>query len=176
MRLFIAVDLEELKDYLIRVQEQLPKENSKLTLQKRFHLTLKFLGEVSETNIEKIDEKLKKIRIEPFSINLDDIGVFPNKDYIRVIWIDLNPKEKIIELQQKIDSALGGLFEKDTRFHPHITLARARFIKDKIKFINSLKKIKIDKNKGIMVKQFRLVKSTLTPKGPIYEDLKIFEF
>ncbi len=174
MRLFIALDFDELKDYFIELQEQLPKD-AKLTLTKIYHLTLKFLGEVPEANIEKIKEQLKKIEFENFKINLDDIGVFPNENYIRVVWLGIKQKEKVIELQQKIDSCLESLFEKDIRFHPHITLARVKFVKDKTNFIGSLKKIKIDKNKKIIVKGFKLIKSALTPEGPVYDDLEVFD-
>lgn len=176
MRVFIAIDLDELKDYFIELQEQLPKEKAKLTLTKTYHLTLKFLGEVPEENIEKIKKILKKIKFDKFEINLDNVGVFPNENYIRVIWVGLNPKEKIIELQKNIENALKEFnFKKDFGFHPHITLARVKFVKNKVSFINSLKKIKIGKDKKIEFKNFKLIKSTLTPKGPVYEDLEIFD-
>jgi len=175
MRLFIAIDFEELKEYFTELQNNLLKENVKLTLTKTYHSTLKFLGEVQETNIEKIKEQLKKIKLEEFEVNLDDIGVFPNENYIRVVWVGINPKEKIIELQKNIEDSLKEFdFKKDFRFHPHITLARVKFVKDKPNFIASLKKIKIDRKK-YMVKIFKLIKSTLTPEGPVYEDLEIFE-
>ena len=175
MRLFVALDFDGLKDYFIGLQEQLPKD-AKLTLTKTYHLTLKFLGEIPENNIEKVKEQLKKIEFEKFSVNLENIGVFPNENYIMVAWIGINPKEKVIELQKSIeDSLIEFNFKKDFKFHSHITLARVKFVKDKPIFIDSLKKIKIDKNKKIMVRNFKLIKSTLTPEGPVYEDLKIFE-
>ena len=80
---------------------------------------------------------------------------------------------EIYELQQKIDSRLADLFPKDDRFKPHITLARVKFIKDKVKFIRELKQIKIEK-KEFSVSNFKLMKSTLTPEGPVYEDLAVF--
>ena len=175
MRLFIAIDFNELNYQFIELQKNLPKEDVKLTLTKRYHLTLKFLGEVSETDTEKIIECLKKIKLEEFEINLDEIGVFPNENYVRVVWVGVNPKEKIIELQKSIEEALSDFgFKKDFKFHPHITLARVKFIKDKPNFIDALKKLKIDKDKKIMAKEFKLIKSTLSPEGPIYEDLEVF--
>jgi len=175
MRLFVALDFDELKDYFIGLQEQLPKD-AKLTLTKTYHLTLKFLGEIPENNIEKVKEQLKKIEFEKFSVNLENIGVFPNENYMRVAWIGINPKEKVIELQKSIeDSLIEFNFKKDFKFHPHITLARVKFVKNKPNFVDSLKKIKVDKNKKLMVKNFKLIKSALTPEGPVYEDLEIFE-
>lgn len=174
MRVFIAVEFNELKNHFIELQNKVNKPSAKLKEVSTFHLTLKFLGEVPETNIEDIKEKLKKIKFGKFELNLDDVGVFPNEDYIRIIWVGVNPKKEIIDLQQKIDSALDGSFEKDKRFHPHITLARVKFIEDNPSFANSLKDIKADKNKKLMINKFKLIKSTLTPKGPVYEDLETF--
>lgn len=173
MRLFIALDFDELNDHFIELQEQLPKE--KLTKPLTFHLTLKFLGEVPETNIENIKEQLKKIKFEEFEVNLDDIGVFPNENYIKVVWAGISPKEQVIKLQKNIeDSLIEFNFKKDFPFHPHITLARVKFVRDKANFVDSLKKIKIDKNKKLMVKNFKLIKSALTPEGTVYEDLEVF--
>lgn len=175
MRLFIALDFEELKDYFIGLQEQLPKD-AKLTKTQAFHLTLKFLGEVSEDNLRNITEQLKKIKFKKLELNPDNIGVFPNEKVIRVVWVGINPKEKVIGLQKNIESILEKFnFKKDFEFHPHITLARVKFVKDKADFINFLKCIKIDKNKKIEIKNFKLIKSTLTPEGPVYEDLEVFE-
>ena len=175
MRLFIAIDFGELRDCLIELQDNLPKEDVKLTLTKRYHLTLKFLGEVSETDAEKVIEILKKIKFEKFEINLDDIGVFPNENYIRVVWVGVNPKKQVIELQRNIEDSLKEFnFKKDFSFHPHITLARVKFVKDKPNFIDALKKLKINKDKIIITKEFKLIKSTLSPEGPIYEDWEVF--
>ena len=175
MRLFIAIDFNELNYQFIELQKNLPKEDVKLTLTKRYHLTLKFLGEVSETDAEKVIEILKKIKFEKFEINLDDIGVFPNENYIRVVWVGVNPKKQVIELQRNIEDSLKEFnFKKDFSFHPHITLARVKFVKDKPNFIDALKKLKINKDKIIITKEFKLIKSTLSPEGPIYEDWEVF--
>ena len=172
MRLFIAIDFNNLKDYFSELQEHLPK-NAKLSLARSFHLTLKFLGNVQPDNIKKTKDELKKIKFEPFSVFLDDIGVFPSEDYVRVVWIRLNPEDCILELQKYIDEKLHGLFKKENDFKPHITLARAKFIEDSKSFIEGLKKINIE-NKKIRVDNFRLVRSNLTPEGPVYDDLEVF--
>ena len=175
MRLFIAVEVpEEIQSYFLELQNHINKDLVKIVLTKSFHLTLKFLGEVDESKKEMIANFLKKIKFEPFSAELSNIGVFPDENYIRVAWIGLEPKDKIIRLQQAIDNALINIFPKDERFHPHITLGRVKFVKDKKEFITLLKKIKIEK-KIFEVNEFRLIKSTLTPEGPVYEILNNFK-
>ena len=172
MRLFIAIDFNELKDYFIELQKLLPK-NAKLSLTKTFHLTLKFLGEVQPNNADKIVDILKKIKFESFSVHLDSIGIFPTENYIRVVWVGLKPKEKILELQKNIDDSSKGLFKKEKDFKVHITLARVKYPEDKKAFVDQLKKIKVE-NRKLEIKAFRLIKSILNPKGPMYEDLAVF--
>lgn len=172
MRLFIAIDFNELKNYFTELQKQLPN-NTRLSLVKSFHLTLKFLGEVQPNKIDEIIGILKTIKFEPFSAYLNSIGIFPTENYIRVVWVGLNPEERILELQKQIDESLKKLFKKEKNFKAHITLCRVKYPEDKKTFVEQVKKIKVE-NKKIEIKDFRLVKSTLSPKGPIYEDLEVF--
>ena len=172
MRLFIAIDFNELNEYFIELQKLLPR-NAKLSFTKDFHLTLKFLGEVQPNDSEKIISILKKIKFEPFSVFLDSIGIFPTENYIRVVWIGLKPEEKVLELQKQIDDSLKELFKKEKDFKTHITLARVKYPENKKSFLEHAKKINVE-SKKIEIKDFRLVKSTLTPKGPFYEDLAVF--
>ena len=67
------------------------------------------------------------------------------------------------------------MFKKEKDFKAHITLARVNYPEDKKQYLEQLKKIKIEKKK-IEVNNFRLIKSTLNPKGPVYEDLAVFNF
>jgi len=174
MRVFIAIDFKELRDYLNAILGAIDTSSAKLNEVSTFHLTLKFLGEVSDDNIALIKEKLKQIKFEPFTLTLSKLGIFPNENYIKVIWVGLNPPSPVIDLQKKIEDSLKEFnTKKDYDFHPHITLARVKFVKDKENFVKNLKEIRIEP-KQINVKDFRLIKSTLSPDGPIYEDLEIF--
>ncbi len=173
MRIFIAFDVsEEVKNCLIELQKLLPK-GSKLNLVKEFHQTLKFLGDVDEDKIDKIKASLTNVNFTKFTAKTDGIGVFPDEKMIRVVWIGLEPKESINALQQEIESALLDMFPKDTRFRPHLTLARVKFVKDKKDFIDKIKKITIKEIK-FPINSFKLIKSTLTPEGSVYEDVAEF--
>ena len=178
MRLFIAIEIpEEVKDHIVKIQENIDTTANKIKFvnPNQIHLTLKFLGEVQPNNLEEIKNNLKKITLKPFSVVLDKIGVFPSESYIRVIWVGLNPEDKILDLQKNIDENLKKLFKKEKDFKPHLTLARVKYIEDKKAFVDKLKKINVE-NKKIDINSFKLIKSTLTPKGPIYEDLEVFEY
>ena len=175
MRLFIAVDIsEEIKNQIEETKKQIKAEGKINWVDKdKQHLTLKFLGEVPESQIKDIKAKLNTIKLKPFEAATKEIGVFPTEEYIRVIWIGFKDGNKITELKDKIEKSLLDLFPKDERFHPHLTFARIKFIKNKKQLIESIKSIKIQP-KTFKIEKFKLYKSTLTPEGPVYEELAVF--
>ncbi|MBN2454144.1 RNA 2',3'-cyclic phosphodiesterase [Candidatus Woesearchaeota archaeon] len=172
MRVFIAIDMpDSVKEYLRKVQKLLPE--AKMLPVRDFHLTLKFIGELTPERVEKLKNLLGNVKFEKFTASTDEVGVFPSENYVRVVWIGLKPEEPIIELQQQIEKALEGEFKQDNSFKAHLTLARVKFIGDKERFIRELKDIKTEKI-SFEVDRFRLKKSTLTPEGPVYADLALF--
>ena len=172
MRLFVAIDLNELSQYFREVQGYV-KGNARLSYTKSFHVTLKFLGEVQPKDAEKVITLLKNVHFSPFRVFLDSLGIFPAENCIRVVWISLKPEEPILELQKAIDNALKGMFSSEKASRAHITLARVKEVKDKQGFIKMLTDIKVKRIES-NIKEFKLIKSTLTGTGPVYEDLAAF--
>lgn len=171
MRTFIAIKLpEEVSAKLKPVVSQLNTSSAKMTFVKDFHLTLKFLGEVDASRIEELKKTLAKVKFEAFEAEFTNLGFFPNENYVRIIYIGLKPEQQFCSLQKTIESALPK-FKKDSRFEPHITLARVKFIKDKAEFKNAISKIKLPEFPKFKVDCFKLMKSTLMPEGPVYEEL-----
>lgn len=175
LRCFIALELSrEAIDYIEELGSQIKKKKlfaGKFTDPENLHLTLKFLGEITEAKIEEVREKLKEIKSAEFEASLGELGVFINR-YNSLLWIKLNGKE-IWKLQEMIDDKLAGLFKKEERFMSHITLARMKKIFGKTEFLDYIKNIKVKKIK-FKVKQFILKKSELKPEGPVYSDLEKF--
>ena len=92
----------------------------------------------------------------------------------RFPYVGFEPKEELIELQKQVETVLKEFnIRKDFQFLPHLTLARVNFVKDKEDFIQKVKKITTKKTE-VEINNFKLIKSTLTPEGPVYEDLDIF--
>jgi 2'-5' RNA ligase len=175
MRLFIAFSAsDEIKSYLLSLKESVPKDIAKVRWVSQIHLTLKFLGEVPEDKIPLIKEHLSTVRFEEFKIELAPVGFFPNENYIRVVWVGLLPQDKIIELSKKVDYSLSSLFGREKDFMPHVTLGRVSFVKEKERFVELLKGIKIQKL-SCTVNSFKLIQSTLTPDGPVYLDLEDYK-
>ncbi len=176
MRCFISIPLpEDIKEILIQTQKRLfGHAKVRWIAKKNLHLTIKFLGEITEKDIKEIKERLSKIKFESIKTKLNALGTFPDLSYIRVIWVNLTPEERIIKLQQKIDQELLYKFPQEQRFSTHITLGRVKFIKKKKDFIKQLKETKIP-DKEFTINEFQLMKSTLTKDGPIYNVIETFK-
>jgi len=166
-RCFIAIDMPgEVKHELVNVQKQLPEFKGKLTEKQNLHLTFKFLGEISEDKVKEAKEILKKIKFRKFKAKLGSLGVF-TESFIKIVWIKL---ENCDALQKAIDDALEGLFAKEKNFTSHLTIARVKDVRDKQKFLDSMKKIRANPVE-FEVSNFSFKKSTLTEKGPVYGDI-----
>src|SRR3989338_5878109 len=121
MRTFIAIELsEEIRNTLAQIQSHLKYAGAdvKWVEKDNIHLTLKFLGEISEEKAKQVTATLDDIAKEtkPFEISLKDLGAFPAIDHPRVIWVGLDKGAKeSTELAKKIDLALSKLgFQEDS--------------------------------------------------------------
>jgi 2'-5' RNA ligase len=135
------------------------------------HITLKFLGDVSEDNIEPIAEALSQVKCAHFEALVKGVGVFPNISYIKVIWLGVEGDFGL--LHNEVERVMVPFkFKKEHGFTPHATLARVKQVRDKAVLLERLDELK-DVNIGTFnVGSIQLKKSTLTPQGPIYETLK----
>jgi len=175
MRVFIAVDLpDEAKDYLSDLQEYIRNDGSMKVVDKdKLHLTLRFLGEMNDSEIDKLKDVLKQVKFEKIKARLGNFGVF-TEDYVRVVWISLEPKEKFREMHEKIDELLEKeKIAKADKFESHITLARVKSIKNKESFLRKIRELKV-KPLEFEVKNFSLKKSIPTRQGHIHEDIITF--
>jgi len=172
MRCFIAIDLpDEIKSKLFHDFDNFKKRRlflGKNTEKNNLHLTLKFLGDLTEEEIEKTENVLRKIKFPKFSCSLGKSGFFGHESRINVIWIALL-SEKLIELEKEITNVLGN----PEKFAPHITLSRIRKVFNKKKLAEAIQNFNF-KNSGFEVKEFLLMKSELTKDGPKHKVLEKF--
>ncbi len=171
MRTFISIDIpQEVQKEIKKIQEQLPEFFGKKTELENLHLTLKFLGEISEEKIHQIKEKLKEINFQNFEVKIDSLGVF-SESFIRIVWLHIGGCG---QLQKQIDENLSDFFEKEKRFMSHLTIARVKGVKGRREeFLEKINKIKFSELK-FSVSEFKLKKSELKPEGPVYEDIGVY--
>lgn len=171
MRAFICFDpSDEVKEALKHLQKEF-HDSGNINFVNEFHCTLKFLGDIDESTLDIVKKLLSDIKFDEFEVSLDHLGVFPNENYVRVLWVGLNGD--VLDLKNKIDNSLDGLFDKDEyEFKSHITLGRVKFLENKHKF---REKLNIKLQGKFKVKEFKLMKSELTREGPVYEVLKTYK-
>jgi 2'-5' RNA ligase len=183
MRTFIAIELpREIKDLLAKVQEELNSSQAdvKWVQPQNIHLTLKFLGEIEEKKIDKINKIIEDIAGEKkyFPIRISNLGAFPKINFPRVIWVGIDKgDEEVKEIAKKLEEGLAkiGIQREDKPFSSHITIGRTRSALNREKLIqrlNDLANKLQEENLEFVVKKITFFKSTLTPKGPVYEVLK----
>jgi 2'-5' RNA ligase len=179
MRTFIAIELpQEIRDYLKKIQENLKESGAdvKWVAPQNIHLTLKFLGELDQQKLKEISHILEDVAKEKksFSLELAGVGAFPDTNYPRVIWVGLaagNEETKEIAelLEEKI--ACLGIAKEDRPFSAHLTLGRIRSGLNRIKLVQALNAWTQSETSQFRAQKITLFKSTLTPKGPVYEIL-----
>jgi 2'-5' RNA ligase len=132
MRLFIAVNFtDEVKSRLLKIQDQLKSQSSRgnFTRPENLHLTLAFLGETPETQLEKLYYILEGIQSSPFSIPFNHTGCFTHSGK-ELWWIGATKDSPNLPLLKAIHAQLLSRllkegFPADTRpFNAHITLGR----------------------------------------------------
>jgi len=178
MRCFTAIDCpQKIREELVKIQQEIEGFGPmKLVEPENIHLTVKFLGDVEE--VDAVKDKLGEIKKDKFKVNVSGVGVFPHPGYVKVVWTGVaEGKEDIENLHEDIQSRLKPLgFERDNRFHPHYTLARVKGRPDKDALKEYLQENENTVYGEYQVSEFKLMKSTLTRQGPVYECLKRYPF
>ncbi|MCD6227503.1 RNA 2',3'-cyclic phosphodiesterase [Candidatus Micrarchaeota archaeon] len=168
MRLFVAVKIpDDIKGNIKEIYNYLPDDKIKKVALNNLHYTLQFLGEVHGNEIHKITNALSDVKFNKFTVAVHGIGFFPNQNYVKVVWLGADDNGGLKELASKVRGALEPLgFTPDHSFSPHLTIAR---VKRKIETKELIKKFGSRAFGSFKVSQFYLIKSTLTPRGPMYE-------
>ncbi len=181
VRCFIAIDFDEkTKAALLELQRDILKlyelnavraVNSGI-----LHLTLNFLGNITDLEVANVRDALRAITFHPFCVTLTGVGALPSVKNMRVIYVGFDASDDLAELNDQVQSALPKKYRSDRKFTPHVTLAR---VKKRIPAELQLLRRSIDTAATYQVgrchvNSFRLKQSTLTPKGPVYETLEEF--
>ena len=141
------------------------------------HFTLKFFGDIDTEGIDLISQKIENVikDFNSFTIKIKGCGAFPNKNRIKVIWVGLDEDEILKDLHDKLDKEFNSIgFDLDRKFSSHLTIGRMKSAKGKNKVKNTIETYNNIDIGTMEVNLITLKKSTLTPSGPIYEDLLEF--
>lgn len=168
IRLFVALDLPPpLTRRLAAMEQAMPR--SRWVVPENMHVTLRFIGEVSHGVAGDIDEVLARVSVPPFDMDIGGVGRFSTKGRVRTLWAGVERSDALVRLQAKIEQACqrAGLPPESRKFHPHITLARCRDVREALTqpFFAAFDGFS---GGAIRVDAFTLYSSRLGRTGPVY--------
>ena len=132
MRLFVALNLPKKERERIYRASKVLRECElpvRWVEPELYHMTLKFLGEVREDRMERVQDALDHVASTTGKLDLavEGFGAFPTIRRPQLIWVGIEPSPELRCLKQDVEWALMACgFDRETRaFHPHLTLGRA---------------------------------------------------
>ncbi|MGI0100373.1 MAG: RNA 2',3'-cyclic phosphodiesterase [Candidatus Micrarchaeaceae archaeon] len=132
-RSFIAIDVPaQIKDKLAAACAEIPVANRPVP-KGNMHITLFFLGYISDATIGKVESAMEGLDYGSFGISVNGLGTFP-KGRPDVVFAKIDSgSEDIARIHGILRDGIGALGIKldRRRFTPHITIARIYGLKGK---------------------------------------------
>jgi len=183
IRAFIAINISpEIAQRLRTISEDLQASLGGVPVRwvpvENIHITLKFLGDVSEPNLELLKEMIKSetARHPPLEISAGELGAFPSIRRPRVLWVNVQAPPELVALQRAIDNETArlGYDREDRPFSPHLTLGRVSRnanSSDARRISEVLEGYKLGYIGAARIREVILYRSDLYPSGAVYTSI-----
>ncbi|MGA7220182.1 MAG: RNA 2',3'-cyclic phosphodiesterase [Candidatus Sulfotelmatobacter sp.] len=130
MRLFVALDIDDaIRERIARFIDEARgfAPRARWVRPESLHVTLKFIGERPEKDLESIRKALKSTRCGAIELNIRDYGFVPGPKAPRLFWAGIQAGSNLTSLAAAVDKELAalGMPNEEHAFSPHLTLARA---------------------------------------------------
>jgi 2'-5' RNA ligase len=178
MRLFVALELDpgvrkKIQDIVISLSSKY--KDLMFLRPENLHFTLKFIGEIPESGLDKIKGSIESSvnQTRPFNIHINGLGYFGPRKSPRIVWIGVSEgAQSLISLAGALESGLSSFKKEERPLSPHITICRlSRPVPWLTEEIDGVK----DSDFGAMaVRSVMLKKSILKPEGAVYENIQEF--
>lgn len=172
-RVFVAILLnDDVKNYVSEVQSSVQDHASKgkFHIKSNFHLTIEFIGMMSEKSIDPLwCSIIKSIEdVSCFDIKLDHLGYFEKKNK-KIPWIGVKDASILVSIQKKVVNAVAQVIDHPTDhdYTPHITLGRQVVIEEMPEMTTSL---------NASIKHIALMESSSVTGTLLYTPLYVYEF
>jgi 2'-5' RNA ligase len=134
IRTFVCIEIpQSVKERIDELQNDLRKTGAGVSWPRpsNIHLTLKFLGDVPASRIDRVSKAVERAASEvtQFEIEVAGTGCFPSARNPRVLWVGFtNIPNKLSDLYSSIESQLEieGFPREKRKFSPHLTIGRVR--------------------------------------------------
>ena len=182
MRAFLGISLSnDMRASLAALQRELAESHAdvKWVSPAQLHITLKFLDEISASQRQAIEERLRQVaRCEPsFRLGIECVGAFPSIHAPRVLWVGLSEgKERVAHLAASIEQELAGfaLRQEERSFAAHLTIGRVRSVRHQLALVQRLRELSWQPPAAWPVTSLTLYQSVLSSSGPHYTVLAEF--
>ena len=181
MRTFIAISVEPndyFKNFYHDILNNLHGLDIKYVALNNFHITLAFLGETSNEQVQDLKIELGGIQKigHPIELELRGLGAFKNIQNPQVLWIGVRVNPKLIELQEDIIEVIEkqNFRTERRRFSPHLTIGRIKQINSSNNLLHFIKTYGEKDFGQVRINNFVFYESTLTSHGSIYKPLEKF--
>lgn len=179
MRLFTAIELpQNICGHLVRITDALRihrdlKDALSFTREDNFHITLKFLGDVTDDKVPALASSLQTLRVTPMNLSISHFLVLPGQGPARVLAANVaGDTKELAELFNQIESACQplGVPREARGYKPHVTFGRFRRPSSKFTARTLIKMIDSKQlpTPGFTAAEFVLFHSDLTPDGAIH--------
>ena len=177
VRAFVAVFPPlEIREALIGAAHELPIVGEVRWIRpENVHLTLKFLGDVSQDDLlVRVTEALEPVRDRhgPFVAESSGFGAFPSASRARILWAGIGEgSEPLRALAKDVEASLEplGFGREDRVYRPHLTLGRARSRPVVLEATGSPSTVP-----GFSVRHVELVRSVPDSAGATYSTLATY--
>lgn len=181
MRAFLSLDIENeaVMREMVRAEEELASTGADLKLVERqnLHFTVKFFGEIAESQVPEIDKRIGDLELKQIDARVAGVGVFPDLRSPRVVWVGVAPPDadSVTSIGESVIAAVQGIGQpEDHEFHPHITLARVRSGRNKQELARYVQENAARAFGASPIRTLKLKSSVLGPNGPTYTDVKVY--
>ncbi len=182
IRSFIALPTNDsIKQQIAKIQDELKQVSAdvKWESHEKFHMTLKFLGNVEIQRLDQLALQLESYvsTVKSFDLVYQHVGGFPDLNSPRVIWIGTAENDSLNNLQKKIEEVCAqyDFLKEERAFHPHITLGRVKGKKNLNRLTEKIKSITLEPLHSPCI-EVLLMRSELQPTGSVYSILKSIPF
>jgi 2'-5' RNA ligase len=181
-RVFVAINLpEDIKKTLSKYQEKYPEIPAKWVDKNNLHITLEFLGDLTDIEIADVCKIVNDItkNHNSFSVDLKDISYGPlGKMPPKMVWVKGEGSKEMLDLKKDLQKNLleAVRFRPDGKnFSPHITLARIKEWEFRKIDPEEAPEINQEINLMFTVESIEVMESELKRGGPMYTILESCE-
>lgn len=177
LRCFVAIKLDHgVMERVAALLRELKKTQAdfKWVEPHNLHFTLRFLGTVEEAALVSLRTGLRSaVQGTPqFNVEIAGIGGFPSRNNPRVLWAGVSVgADSMKRLAEAVENEVVrlGFKPEDKGFSPHLTLGRIRSRFGLERVLRLVDGLVSWRGGSMTVRSVWLMRSTLTPAGPIYD-------